>query len=415
MENNLNTLLNKVVHTPYDAIANLHLAYEYEQQNQLASAISFYLRAAEFSSDSNISYESLIRTGLCLGKAGDRPHSEKGAFLNAIQCMSNRPEAYYYLSQYEEFRKNWQESLMYANIGLDLCKHDNPEFIHPLKYNGKMCLLFQKALCSWWIGLCDESRELFQILKNDYNLVEPYKTLVQNNLIRIGLKDPFLPYNKSSINKLKVPFNGVELVEKNYSQTYQDMFILTMLNGKRNGTYLEIGSADPFYGSNTALLESVFDWKGVSIDIKKEEVDKFNTARKNKALNLDALDINFTEFLDNNFTTTDIDYLQLDCEPPNNTFSILLSMPFEKYRFAVITYEHDYYVDITKTYRDKSRRYLISMGYIPVATNISATTTSPYEDWWVHPDLVSEEIINKMKAIGPDTKKADLYMFGNYK
>ena len=34
----------------------------------------------------------------------------------------------------------------------------------------------------------------------------------------------------------------------------QDMFVLTVLNGKTNGTYLEIGSGDPFIGSNTALL-----------------------------------------------------------------------------------------------------------------------------------------------------------------
>jgi hypothetical protein len=414
MENNLTDIIKELVFNPYDSGLNLKVANQYEKENQLAAALSFYLRAAEFSSGTDIAYESLIRVGLCLGKLDGRPHSEKGAFLNATQCNPNRPEAYFYLSQYEEYRKNWQESYMYANIGLELCSHEHPKFIYPHKYPGKTGLLFQKALCSWWLGMCDQSREVFQTLKNEYTLGEPYKTLVQNNLIRLGIRDPFIPYAISNISKLKTQFTGIELVQKNYSQTYQDMFILTMLNGKKNGTYLEIGSADPFYGSNTALLETVFDWRGVSIDIKKDEVDKFNQQRKNKALNLDALEINYTDLLDQNFNTTDIDYLQLDCEPPNNTFNILLSIPFEKYRFAVITYEHDYYVDVTKTYRDKSRRYLVSMGYIPVATNIAPNNNSPYEDWWVHPELISPEIIEKMKAIGPETKKADLYMFGNY-
>jgi hypothetical protein len=414
MENNINKLLYDLVSDPYNPVINLKLGYEYELENQIASAVSYYLRSAEFSTDPNISYESLIRIGLCLGKADKRAYSEKGAFLNATQCIPNRPEAYFYLSQYEEYRKNWQEAYSYANIGYELCEYTYPDFILPHKFPGKLGNLFQKALCSWWMGLCDESREMFQKLKNEYSLVEPYKSLIQNNLIRLGLRDPFLPYTRIQKNKLKTPFDGIDLVERNYSQTYQDMFILTMLNGKKNGTYLEIGSADPYYGSNTALLESIFNWTGVSIDIKKEEVDKFNAVRKNKAIQRDALTINYSELLSKSFTTTDIDYLQLDCEPPSNTFQILLSIPFEKYRFAVITYEHDHYVDVSDSYRDKSRRYLVSMGYIPVATNISPDNNSPYEDWWIHPELVSPEIIEKMKAIGPEIKKADLYMFGEY-
>jgi hypothetical protein len=414
MENNLQNLINDLVKNPYDAINNLKVANEYENLNQIASALSFYLRAAEFSTDPDIAYESLIRVAICIGKSKERPHSEKGAYLNATQCKLDRPEAYFYLSQYEEYRKNWQESYMYACIGLELCSKENKKFVFPHNYTGIECLLFQKALCCWWLGMCDESRKIYTDLNNNYQLQEPYKTLVQNNLLRINSSHPLLTYTKSNIDQLKHKFESVELIGKNYSQAYQDMFVLTMLNGKKNGTYLEIGSADPFYGNNTALLESVYGWKGISIDITEKDVNKFNSIRTNKAIHIDATKVNYSELIDTKINRKDIDYLQIDCDPPKTTFDILLSIPFERYRFAVITYEHDYYIDSTKSYRDKSRRYLISMGYIPVATNISPNEFSPYEDWWIHPDLVAPEIVEKMKAIGPETKKADLYMFGNY-
>ncbi len=62
------------------------------------------------------------------------------------------------------------------------------------------------------------------------------------------------------------------------------MFVLTMLEGKEQGTYLEIGAADPFKSNNTALLEGVFDWKGISIEYLQEEAEKFNSSRKNKCI-----------------------------------------------------------------------------------------------------------------------------------
>ena len=44
---------------------------------------------------------------------------------------------------------------------------------------------------------------------------------------------------------LKHRFSGYTKVFQNYSQAYQDLFVLSMLNGKRNGKYVEIGSNDP--------------------------------------------------------------------------------------------------------------------------------------------------------------------------
>ena len=39
-------------------------------------------------------------------------------------------------------------------------------------------------------------------------------------------------YSKDKYDLLKYKFPGSENIIENYSQTYQDMFVLTMLNGK---------------------------------------------------------------------------------------------------------------------------------------------------------------------------------------
>ena len=87
-----------------------------------------------------------------------------------------------------------------------------------------------------------------------------------------------------------------------------------------------------------------------------------------------------------------------------------VKIPFNEYRFAVITYEHDYYLDQTKSYRDLSREYLESKGYILICGNIAPDEWRVYEDWWVNPELVSLDIINKMKRWSEDTISGENYI-----
>jgi hypothetical protein len=107
-----------------------------------------------------------------------------------------------------------------------------------------------------------------------------------------------------------------------------------------------------------------------------------------------------------------VDYLQLDCEPSKSTFEILTSIPFDDYKFAVITYEHDHYVDMTKTYRQKSRNYLRSLGYLMAVNDISPDGVSTFEDWWYHPELIDPVIAQKMSSVNDDIKKAEDFMLG---
>lgn len=223
-------------------------------------------------------------------------------------------------------------------------------------------------------------------------------------------------YNSSKYNSLRYKFKNSDKITHNYSQCYQDMFVLSCLDGKIKGTYLEIGSGDPFVSNNTALLEKHFNWKGISVEIKSEDVEKFIKYRMNPVAEGDATEIDYNALFEEVKLETNFDYLQVDCEPPIVTFSALKKIPLDKCKFAVITFEHDFYnhdeKDFNQQVRDESRKYLESYGYEMVVNNISVDENHPFEDWWVHPEIINPDIISKMKCINDDVKKAEDYMLG---
>jgi hypothetical protein len=411
--------LSNYINDPENDLNNFNLGLFYEQQNHYSPASGYYLRCAEKTKNLDLRYESLLRMYYCFKLLGDRDHTCDSLLKQAICLCPQKPEGYFLLTQHYESKSDWLNVYTYSSIALDVCK-DASSFISDIDYAGLYCLLFQKAAASWWIGKPKQCRQLYQTLLNEYinQLSDNYKALLENNLSRLGSgpeSQAIRPYNKNLKNKLKLTFDGLDSIEHNHSQVYQDMFVLTALNGKRDGTYLEIGSSEPFKNNNTALLEKRFGWTGIGIEYNENFVKQYKENRTNPVLCVDALILDYTKLLNKQFSDSKvIDYLQLDIEPPRNTFQALLSIPFDKYKFAVITYEHDYYVDITKSYRDKSRDYLESMGYQLVVSNVSPDENSPFEDWWIHPDLVDKEIITKiLKYTEPDINPAEKLFLNN--
>ena len=401
---------NNFIQDPYNPETNFWLGEQYYQEGHRAGALAYFLRCAEYGTDRELTYEALLKVALCLKEATGRPHSTRGAFLNAITYDMERPEAYYHLSYDHQEKQEWQETYLAAVQGLS--KIENLKKTKTsIDFPGHHALIFQKAVSAWWIGRCDESRTLFSELLQYWKLEDMFTDACHKDLANIGGERYFkLMYTKELHSKLRYKFKDSDKVEKNYSQAFQDMFVLTMLDGKRDGTYLEIGSADPFSGNNTALLETQYDWKGLSLDAKDTEVVKFNVDRKNPCILQDATKADFNTLIQEYNLGETIDYLQLDAEPAEVTFNILLKIPFSKYKFAVITYEHDYYVDRTLNYRTASREYLKSLGYIMVVGDIAPDMNSSFEDWWIHPDLIKPEILQSMLNTTEGTKKANRYM-----
>lgn len=197
-------------------------------------------------------------------------------------------------------------------------------------------------------------------------------------------------YFKNDYENLKFKFSGSENIENNYSQSMQDMFVLSVLDGKRNGVYVEIGADKPRVINNSYLLESQYDWSGVSFEIESDKVDYFNIIRKNKCICADATKFDYKSLFDERKYPKQIDYLQLDCDPPQITLGCLKKLPLEDYRFSVITFETDLYAG-GQDVQIEHWQILSSLGYQRVVKNIK-NEGNPYEDWWIDPLVIGEHM-----------------------
>jgi tetratricopeptide (TPR) repeat protein len=412
--------LNKFISETENGFFNFDLGLDYFNEGHYASAMTFFLRSAELEylfehANENLIYPSLVMVSECLGRIGRRRASQKTALLNAVAYLPNRYEAHYLLSQFYEREQDYFNCFASAKMALSCFQQDSMKLV-PFMYDvQEYQIKFQIAYCAWWVGRFDYSRKTFFEISNQYGMSmdEKYRTLVQNNITRLGSGDKFLSYTSNDLDRYVYKFNDIEKIQRNYSQTYQDMFVLFMSEGKKNGTYIEIGSADPEYGSNTKLLESVYDWKGVGIEILEEEVVKHKSKRKNPVICTNALDVDYEILLNEKAKEYDndgfFDYLQVDCEPPIVSFQILQMIPFDKFKFGVVTFEHDYYADLTKSIREESRAFMRSKGYILVIGNVSMNDDCPYEDWWVHKDYKASSRI--MKILNDESQVVNMEKF----
>ena len=107
------------------------------------------------------------------------------------------------------------------------------------------------------------------------------------------------------------------------AQIEQDRYVLALLGGKRNGTFVDIGCGTPTINSNTFLLESEYGWSGIAIDVL-DQWDSLRWADRRAARHIvaDAATIEWANLFSETFTS-EIDFLSLDLEPPAITFDVL--------------------------------------------------------------------------------------------
>lgn len=113
----------------------------------------------------------------------------------------------------------------------------------------------------------------------------------------------------------------------------------------------------------------------------------------------DATKINYKKLFEINNVPLSIDYLQIDLEVDNgSTLDTLLKLDYEIfdiYKFSVITIEHDIYHTNFLNTRLVSRDILKKRGYICVFEDVNLDN-NPFEDWYVHPDLVDMNYVNHL-------------------
>jgi len=396
----LQQLLESHVMDPKNAYKCYDLAKEYDRLEQGAMGVSLYLKAADLSNDKLLQYKAMIGLALIYYRQGRRDFTVEGGLLDAVSLCPERPEAHYHLCAYYEHKNNWKHCLAHANTALaflpqyDLLtvpSFDDP--VYELDYKGPDWLYFYRALSTWYITGQQVGKHLFFDLKYKFNLSTELEQRVAYMVEHLYLPDT-IPYSISEMDRYKFPFTNISNVKENSSKHFQDMFVLSCFDGKRNGSYLEIGSGDPIIHNNTALLEREFGWKGISIDNNPALCYKFKETRQNTVICADATDISYADLFDKHCMDYVIDYLQIDCDEVST--KILKTIPFDTTKFGVITFEHDCY-RLGIDNREDVRKYLGNLGYILAVPNVAFSESCAYEDWYLHPDVIDSDTILRMK------------------
>jgi len=204
-----------------------------------------------------------------------------------------------------------------------------------------------------------------------------------------------------------IPYDIIIAMKKSYSQSYQDFFVLSMLQEKIGGFYVEIGGYDAKSLSNTYLLETDYKWKGFALEINEKRASKYNLERHNPCILADAINFDYRKAFKLFNAPKQIDYLQLDIEPSPNTLECLYNVPME-YRYSVITFEHDLYAHPEgQIVQQNARKYLQENGYKLVVGNAYAPKNipSPFEDWFIDPSIIDKSIYKNFISENIQPKK----------
>ena len=199
-------------------------------------------------------------------------------------------------------------------------------------------------------------------------------------------------------------------LQRSYSQFGQDLWVaLVTASGKRNGFYVDAGSADGRFMSNTRLLDEL-GWKGICIDPfptnmnrrtcevfrqpvfsesgKKvsfrvagmlggidSELGKYKDTTAG-ARTVELVTATLDEILAKGHAPQYIDYMSIDVEGAE--YDALLGLSLDRYQIGTFTIEHNFE---TKK-REAIRTLLEGKGYVRVRV-------WEVEDWYVHPQIAS--------------------------
>lgn len=216
---------------------------------------------------------------------------------------------------------------------------------------------------------------------------------------------------------LKLPNRHASLLlqclRKSRSQYRQDLFVLSQLDFKRNGYFVEFGATNGIDLSNTYLLEKEFGWSGILAEparcwhqalranrraqietscvwkdsgavLRFNEVENadlstidffsgtsfYSEARK-KGKVYDVKTISLNELLAKYAAPKQIDYLSIDTE--GSEFEILRNFDFGEHQFRVITCEHNF-----TPMRQQIFALLSRNGYLRKFEELSR-----FDDWYV--------------------------------
>lgn len=182
------------------------------------------------------------------------------------------------------------------------------------------------------------------------------------------------------------------------SDAKQDQFVANMLKFKKDGTYLDIGSCDSTCSNNTYFFDNI-GWRGICIEMDSKCNNSYVNRKNCNYLNEDATKVDYLKILDGYPEV--IDYLSLDVD--TLSLSVLDILPLDKYKFRVITIEHDSYL-YGNEYKKPQREILTKAGYELICSDVFVEQYGfnqpmcSFEDWWIYPSEFDNDLINKIKS-----------------
>lgn len=182
---------------------------------------------------------------------------------------------------------------------------------------------------------------------------------------------------------------------QSHSQAGQDLWVWEMLEHKADGFYVDIGCDHPSFHSNTRALEDL-GWNGLLVDIVGGcEKRKGVFVKCDATSPSDRLRLHYASL------ASVVDYLS--CDTDAATLDTLKALPFSRVAFRVMTIEHDSYLRGPQQ-RQEIRSMLQNLGYKIVCADVHFDwpqgERSPVEDFWAHPDLVSQDQISRFTCSG---------------
>lgn len=254
------------------------------------------------------------------------------------------------------------------------------------------------------------------------------RELLKSALHKFGIgvtrasKLEYLEANKKSITDLKFlkcvedQFRSkcIDLFDVSQAEFRQDLFVLSQLDFRKNGYFVEFGATNGVNFSNTHMLETMFGWTGIlaeparswHADLKKNRLSHVDTRcvwketgrkipfkeaavgelstldqfadqggnskfRKSGGARYDVETVSLRDLLKTHDAPKCIDYLSLDTE--GSEFEILSSFDFDEYSIGIITCEHNFTKD-----RERIRDLLVQKNFVHVFGAMDIV-----DDWYV--------------------------------
>jgi len=190
----------------------------------------------------------------------------------------------------------------------------------------------------------------------------------------------------------------MKLTSVSSTDANQDDFVMKMFNYKEQGYFVDLGSGAPFNASNTSRLEEL-GWTGICIDVTQNRDYRL---RRCNFFATDALKVDYNNLFEKCDAPEVIDFLSLDID--EYTTELLKLMPFDKYKFKIITIEHDAYLR-DHQFRIDQREVLTNQGYTLLCADIWPDSLrklnlpgGPFEDWWVNEEFFDAKFLDTIRC-----------------